>query len=73
LLRVGELVGLGRGVYSIARVRFVQRLEEVEWWTAEPTSRDYLRVWLTGPEGGLDALVFVDRITGKRYLQAFWD
>lgn len=72
-LRVGELVGLGRRCYSIARIRFVQRLEEVEWWTAEPTSRDYLRVWFAGPEGGLEGLVFVDRITGNRYLQGFWD
>lgn len=72
-LRDGELVGIGRQCFVIRRIRFVQRLEEVEWWTSEPVSRDYLRLWLEGPEGGLEALVFVDRGSGKRYLHAFVD
>jgi protein ImuB len=72
-LRVGESVVVGPRLYSIERVRFVERLEGVGWWTETPASRDYLRLWLRGPEGGLDALVFVDRASGKRYLQALAD
>lgn len=72
-LREGEPVGLGRRFYTIERVRFVQRLEAVEWWTPQPVSRDYLRVWLGSPDGGLEALVFVDRDSGQRYLQAVLD
>jgi protein ImuB len=72
-LRVGESLVVGPRLYSIERVRFVERLEGVGWWTETPASRDYLRLWLRGPEGGLDALVFVDRASGKRYLQALAD
>jgi protein ImuB len=72
-LRVGESLAVGPRLYSIERVRFVERLEGVGWWTETPASRDYLRLWLRGPEGGLDALVFVDRASGKRYLQALAD
>lgn len=72
-LREGEPVGVGRRLYTIERVRFVQRLEAVEWWTSQPVSRDYLRVWLGSPEGGLEALVFVDRDSRQRYLHAVLD
>ena len=41
--------------------------------TGEPVSRDYLRVWLQSANGGLEALVYVDRETGKRMIQGFCD
>jgi hypothetical protein len=44
-----------------------------EWWTAAPVARDYLRLWLTGTEGGLDVRVYVGRESGKRLLQAVGD
>ncbi len=72
-LRLGETLAVGPRLYCIEQMRFVERLEGVGWWTSAPASRDYLRLWLRGPDGGLDALVFVDRATGKRYLQAFAD
>lgn len=86
-LSVGQAIAIGSRLYAIEKLRFVQRLESVQWWTQSPTSRDYLRVWLSaqspgssrkslddrGGEGGLEALVFVDRATGKRYLQAIAD
>jgi hypothetical protein len=93
-LGVGETLVVGTHLYSIQKLRFVQRLESVKWWTTQPTSRDYLRLWLSekrGPaersglnardakdakragQGGVEALVFIDRATGKRYLQAIAD
>ncbi len=93
-LGVGETLVVGTHLYSIQKLRFVQRLESVKWWTTQPTSRDYLRLWLSekrGPaersghgardahdakragQGGIEALVFIDRATGKRYLQAIVD
>jgi len=35
--------------------------------------RDYLRLWLKNPNGGLEALVYVERETGRRFLQAVAD
>ena len=73
--RPGATLAIDRRLYSIERVQFEQRLDGVEWWTDAPTSRDYLRLWLErdGRKGGLEALVYVDRQTGKRYLQAVYD
>ena len=72
-LRVQASLFLGERAYTIERVRFERRLEAVEWWSALPTSRDYYRVQLQGAEGVLEALVFVDRNSGARYLHGFYD
>ena len=72
-LRVGATLRIERRLYTLSRIHFVQRIEAVEWWTAAPVARDYLRLWLTGTEGGLDVLVYVDRESGKRFLQAVGD
>lgn len=72
-LRVGATLRVEHRLYTIERIGFVERLEAVEWWTAAPVARDYLRLWLAGTEGGLDALVYVDRESGKRFLQAIAD
>ncbi|MFO0566805.1 MAG: DNA polymerase Y family protein [Polyangiaceae bacterium] len=72
-LRVGATLRIEERLYTIERIGFVERLEAVEWWTPAPVARDYLRLWLTGTEGGIDALVYVDRETGKRFLQAVGD
>ncbi len=72
-VRIGASCVIGPHFYTIEKVRFLHRLEGVEWWTSEPASRDYLRLWLRSSEGGLDALVFVDRPSGRRYVQAIAD
>jgi hypothetical protein len=72
-LRIGATLRIDHRLYTIDRVRFVERLEAVEWWTAAPVARDYLRLWLSGREGGLEALVYVDRDSGKRFLHALCD
>jgi protein ImuB len=72
-LRVGATVAVDHRLYSIERLRFEQRLFAVEWWTRAPVQRDYVRLWLRGPSGVVEALAFVDRESNKRYLQAVAD
>ncbi|MBN2197437.1 MAG: hypothetical protein JW751_31955 [Polyangiaceae bacterium] len=59
--------------YSLAHIEFERRLEAVEWWSQRPTSRDYYRLLLQGKDGVLEALVYVDRHTGERFLQGIFD
>jgi hypothetical protein len=72
-LRRGATVPLEHRLYTVESIIFERRLEAVEWWTQEPVSRDYLRVWLQGQSGGLEAVVYVDRGTGKRMIHGFYD
>jgi protein ImuB len=72
-LRVGATVAIDHRLYSIERLRFEQRLFAVEWWTRAPVQRDYVRLWLRGHDGVVEALAFVDRESQKRYLQAIAD
>jgi protein ImuB len=80
----GAIVAIDRQLYAIERMRFVMRLDGVEWWTASPASRDYLRAWLvsgapTGKpvrEGASavsagEAWIYVDRTTGEAFLQGW--
>lgn len=69
-LQVGAGLVLGDVFYTIETLRFVQRLESVEWWTPRSTHRDYLWAWLQGARGGTEALLFVDKRTGHRFVQA---
>lgn len=88
---VGEVFLVDGQRYRVEQVEFVHRIDGVEWWAGQPTSRDYHRLWLLqnavservetagGRDGhghdsvALDVLVFLDRITGKRFLQGFFD
>lgn len=72
-LRPGVTLSIEHRLYSVERITFEHRLDSVEWWTSEPVSRDYARVWLQGASGGLEAIVYVDRNTGARMLQAICD
>ncbi|HTA92298.1 MAG TPA: DNA polymerase Y family protein, partial [Polyangiaceae bacterium] len=72
-LRIGVSLAIDRSLYTIEHLRFEQRLEGVEWWGAAPVKRDYVRLWLQGASGGFEALAYVDRNTGRRYLQAVAD
>jgi protein ImuB len=71
-LRVGATVSVEHRLYSVERIAFEQRLDGVEWWM-EPVSRDYLRVWLGGATSGMEAIVFVDRKSGAKKIQAICD
>jgi hypothetical protein len=70
---VGSLVSVHQRLYSIEELHFEQRHEGVEWWTGAPVARDYLRLLLSNSDGKLEALAFVNRVTGQRYLYAIFD
>jgi len=72
-LAVGSRFAWGRQVYTIEKLSFAERLDGVQWWTAQATHRDYSWAWLSGESGGTQALVYVDRRTGQRFLQALYD
>jgi protein ImuB len=72
-LRSGSTLLLDHRLYSIERVTFDSRLEGVEWWTDSPVARDYVRLWLRGANGGMEAVVYVDRASGVRMLQGICD
>ena len=72
-LRRGATLSLEHRLYSIERVVFERRLAGVEWWSDSPVSRDYVRVWLRGQSGGVEAIVYVDRATHTRMIQAICD
>jgi protein ImuB len=72
-LRVGVSLAIERSLYTIEHVRFEQRLDAVEWWGQAPVTRDYVRLWLQGASGGFEAVAYVDRNTGRRYLHALAD
>lgn len=71
--RAGELLPLGTKLYTITKVTFQRRLEAVEWWSTEPCSRDYVQLWLSSPQGELQVLAYVDRVTQTRYVQGWYD
>jgi protein ImuB len=48
----GTIVAIDRHLYAIERLRFVMRLDAVEWWTPRPASRDYARAWLVSGAPG---------------------
>lgn len=72
-LRVGATVAFERRLFTIDALRFEHRLHAVEWWSGDPVMRDYIRVWLKSTESVIEAVVYVDRANGKRYLQAVAD
>jgi protein ImuB len=49
------------------------RFERIEWWTADPMSRDYVRVWLTSGKKNIEAWVFTDRRSGRTFLHGYYD
>ncbi len=72
-LREGNSLFLGRRAFTIERIIFERRLDAVEWWSSAPASRDYFRLLLRGSTGVVEALIFVDRQSRARFLQAIYD
>jgi protein ImuB len=66
-------------VFVIDSLRLTSRLESVEWWSHEPLSRDYARARLrvgsrpSDHREHVDGWLFIDRATGRGYLQGFFD
>jgi hypothetical protein len=72
-LEQGATVVIGGTLFTIEKAEFERRLSEIEWWSVSAISRDYWRLWLHSPSGSCAALAFVERKTGKRFLQALYD
>lgn len=72
-LRRGSTLFFDHQAYVIERLALELRLEDISWWNQSPVSRDYLRVWMKGSEGGIEAVLYVDRDTGKRFLHGVVD
>lgn len=71
-LRAGAGVMVEQRFCTIESVRFEHRVEAVEWWS-RAVHRDYVSVVLRDGHGVFEALVYVDRETGRRYLQGILD
>ncbi|MBK8253348.1 MAG: DNA polymerase Y family protein [Polyangiaceae bacterium] len=87
--RAGSAVVAVTGqLYVIERRRFLARLDDVEWWSDKPCSRDYFRATLssgTVPQGVRgnsgtpprsvvsDALIFIDPRTEETFLQGWFE
>ena len=72
-LKIGGTLSLDHEIYTIERLRFDHRLKKVEWWGDRPVSRDYLWLSLAGAVGKLEALVYVDRESGRVFVQGVRD
>lgn len=72
-IRSGALLSVGQQIYSIKKTAFEKRLDAVEWWSDSAVSRDYVRVWLENASSALEVLVYIDRTSGQRFLQAIYD
>lgn len=72
-LRVGASVLLAKELYTLKRLKFIERLDGVSWWEKSGVHRDYLWALFQGPEAVLETLVYVDRRTGERFLQGLCD
>jgi protein ImuB len=87
----GAVVSIGgeRQLFAIEKMRFLMRLDGVEWWSRSPASRDYARAWLGSGEDGDrllkprgakrgkgasgEALLYVVRKTGEVFLQGWYE
>jgi protein ImuB len=58
---------------EVQQVHFDTRLDDVEWWTSTPFSRDYFRVWMNGGGAGASAWVYRDRHRGTLLLHGWSD
>jgi hypothetical protein len=72
-LEQGATVVIGDTLFTIEKAEFERRLSEIEWWSATAISRDYWSLWLHSETGSCAALAFVERKTGRHYLQALYD
>ena len=69
----GSSVSIDHHLFTVKRTSHFVRFDEVEWWTASPVCRDYVRVWLTSGKKNVEAWVFTDRLTKKTYVHGYFD
>lgn len=47
----GTVVAIDQQLFAVDQLRFVMRLDRVEWWSQGPIARDYVRAFLTSGDG----------------------
>jgi protein ImuB len=82
-LEPGAMVLVDKNAFVVERLRYTERLEQIEWWSGAPLQRDYARASLvtraTGstssdalPVAG-DALIYLDRASGQSFLHGWFE
>jgi protein ImuB len=69
----GTVVAIDQQLFAVDQLRFVMRLDRVEWWSAEgPVARDYVRAFLTSGDGPgrIERLRSIDVAPGARAAKA---
>jgi hypothetical protein len=66
-------VAIDNQLFTWALSSHPMRFDRIEWWTGDPMSRDYVRVWLTSGKKNIEAWVFTDRHTGQTFLHGYFD
>ena len=72
-MRKGGMVVIDHQLFTWGKAARSVRFDRVEWWTASPLSRDYVRAQLTSGKKRIDAWVFTDRHTGQTFLHGYFD
>ena len=67
-LAKGTVVAIDQQLFAVDDLRFVQRLDKVEWWTGAPAHREYMRAFLSSGDGAarLERLRSIDGPPGRR-------
>jgi protein ImuB len=68
---LSRVVAVDQALMAVSARRFVLRLDEIGWWTQTPISRDYLTAVFAAPPLVGEALVYVDRLKDKGFLQGW--
>ena len=69
----GSTIIVGHQMFTVQGLSRRERLDQVEWWTSTPLSRDYMRAWLVGDRKSCEAWIYTDRFTGEAFLHGFYD
>jgi hypothetical protein len=69
----GRDVSIDNQLFTIRSARPMMRLDQIEWWTDAPMSRDYARVWLSSGRKNVEGWIFTDRLTGRTFLHGYYD
>jgi protein ImuB len=66
-------VSIDNQLFTIRKTKRMMRLDQVDWWTNAPVCRDYARVWLSSGRKNVEGWIFTDRLTGRTFLQGYYD
>ncbi len=72
-LHLHDTVIIHHRAYVVDSLRFEHRLTDVAWWDGQRISRDYLRVWLRGGTSGFEARCYLERPSGRAFLESIAD